>query len=75
MACHVSLSDFLSYFYFFEISTITFTTRDIIMSRDIDIATCHNRDLTHGNKKKLKKSESDTWCVVKCVNFFFLKGT
>jgi len=38
---------------------VTVVTRDFILSRDTDIATCQNRDLTHGNKnfftKKIKK--------------------
>jgi len=62
---------------------MTFVTRDIILSCGNEIATCHNRDCTRGNKKilqkklkKLKKSESDTWRAVNGINyFFFLKGT
>jgi len=58
---------------------MTVVTRGIILSRDIDIATCQNRDLTRGNtknlQKKIKKRESDTWHAVNGVNYFFLKGT
>jgi len=34
---------------------MTFVTRDIILPRGTDIATCHNGDLTCGNKKILQK--------------------
>jgi len=59
---------------------MTFATRGIILSRDTNIATCHNKDLTCGNKKilqkkKLKNLESDTWRAVNGINYFFLKGT
>jgi len=34
---------------------MTIVTRDIILSRDTDIATCQNRNLTRGNTKNLQK--------------------
>jgi len=34
---------------------MTFVTRGIILPRGTNIATCHNRDLTRGNKKKMQK--------------------
>jgi len=34
---------------------MTVVTRDIFLSRDTDIATCQNRDLTRGNTKNLQK--------------------
>jgi len=53
---------------------MTFVTRDIILPRGTNIATCHNRDLTRGNKfflnnkKTLKKPKSDTWHAINSVN-------
>jgi len=34
---------------------MTVVTRDIILPRGTDIATCQNRDLTRGNKNFLQK--------------------
>ena len=34
---------------------MTFSTRDIVLSRDTDIVMYHTKNLTSGNKKKFKK--------------------